>query len=220
MGSKIEFMDRSQKANIKIAMVKGDIGGIKRMILQFFPESISDGGAPSWDSKVIPGGSHPLQMWQSGGGRTISFAVTLFRESLGSVNNAPAPAPIPSPGNFFQTAVQSAMGGADTITKVNNYNIDIDKALGWLRALTYPKYSDTAIDVPPQIRVIFPATMDLYKYLSRVGIVGNIVTGILKDAQIEYQKFFMDGTPKKASMTLTIEESCQDEQGIHFTGRM
>jgi len=37
MSTKIEFMDRSQKANIKIKMVKGNIEGVNRMILQFFP---------------------------------------------------------------------------------------------------------------------------------------------------------------------------------------
>src|ERR1035437_446720 len=140
MSTKIEFMDRSQKANIKIKMVKGNIEGVNRMILQFFPETISDGNSTNWDSKQIPGGSHPLQMWQSGGGRTISFAITLFRESLGSVNNALLPQP--SDTNAFDYKDS----GADTIKKVDNYNIDIDRALGWLRALTYPKYSDTSVE--------------------------------------------------------------------------
>lgn len=40
---------------------------------QYFPETLSDTKAVNYSRKNIPGGSHPLYQWISGGERIISF---------------------------------------------------------------------------------------------------------------------------------------------------
>lgn len=94
-------------------------------IFQYFPETINDSQPVDYEKVRIPGASHPLYQWISGGPRVISFRATFTSERI---------VPIP----------------ATDIT--NKYNVDINGALAVLRSFRHPTYDDTSVvrARPPQ----------------------------------------------------------------------
>ena len=68
----------------------GNSGGSQAF--QYYPEQISDSKSPEWVRKNIPGGSHPIVNFISGGERVLSFAAVFTNdqnpEKLGAVQAA------------------------------------------------------------------------------------------------------------------------------------
>src|SRR3990172_6961093 len=85
-----------------------------RARLQYFPESLSDSRAVNYETKEIPGGSHPLYQWVAGGERQLSFTAVFTQEiRLTKVS--------PLTGFFLSPEKHSA---------------DIKSAIAWLRHFT------------------------------------------------------------------------------------
>lgn len=178
------------------------------VILPFYPDSISDSYQTSWNQKPVSGGSLPLYFWDSGGPRMISMTTMLVRESIKSVVVKSKP-------------VRS--GNVLYIKKVDDYNLDITKAIGWLRRQMYPIYSNdvnTMIRPPERMRVIFEKGIGSEGEGFSPGMVepANILNCVMTGCEITYQKFFADGTPKIVNVDLVFDEVPQDETGITFHG--
>lgn len=103
-------------------------------VFQYFPETLEDTQGAEYEETQIPGGSHPLYQWISGGARKISFQAKFSSERIN-----PPPA----------------------IDVMNRYNVDINGVMAALRYFHYPLYDQTAaLRARPPIRLwlIIPGT--------------------------------------------------------------
>lgn len=103
-------------------------------VFQYFPESLTDSQAANYESVNIPGGSHPLQQWVSGGARTISFDAQFASERI----------------------VPPGVADLD-----NPHNVDINGAIWALKFFLYPKYDATKflkVLPPPRLWLSMPGT--------------------------------------------------------------
>jgi hypothetical protein len=160
---------------------------------QYYPEKISDSKSVEYTSKSIPGGSHPIYTFISGGERTISFDAIF-------VNDEGPPLSVLEGGLRIATwkprkEVQDVAGG-----------------IKWLRYCLYPTYKNGVAKAPPLVIL----------YLPESGIIGdgnkkNSVIGILTRADVTYESFYRNGTPRLAVVSCEIKEVVQTQKKWQFT---
>lgn len=96
------------------------------------------------------------------------------------------------------------------------HNVDVAAAIAWLRSMEYPRYEQGGGSVrpPPLVSLVFPGS-------EISGVIGvHELLCIMTQCDVEYQKFFNDGTPRHATVQVSFAEVVQDPTGIvQFVGR-
>jgi len=157
---------------------------------QYFPEKIQDTKGVDYSSKTIPGGSHPIYTFISGGERTISFEAIFINDD------------VPKSATNLLNGKTYSIKDADKRDIVN-----IANAISWLRYCMYPTYNNGVAKAPPLVVV----------YLPNSGIIGtgnyaHSVVGILRRADVSYEAFHRDGTPRIAVVSIEIAEVVQTKK--------
>lgn len=178
----------------------GVLLGLEEHPFQYWPETISDTIDVGWNMKDIPGASSALAQWSGNSGRTIAFEVHLHRLMK----------PVKT-RNFFDKVLDPfELNQPDSkIIKSNRpYNVDVVQEIKWLRAFCYPYYGDIGkykTAYPPPIAILSAPKLGLGDAKGRDAIY-CIMTG----CDVNYQLCFPDGTPRKASLSLTFKQIHQD----------
>ena len=163
------------------------------IVLPFFPESASDSKSVNWNNIELPGGSHPIYQFVSGGERTVSFTIKLIRE----------------------TKPLAALKD----DKRSPYNIDINKAVRFLRSCLYPQFSNadssgsTVVTAPPLCKI-------------RVGgndfghDKGGMMTCIMTTCDVEVTKWWDDAqtTPRVAEVSVAFAEVINKFGTVKYVG--
>lgn len=159
-------------------------------VFQYFPASLNDSQDVNYQTIDIPGGSHPIYQWVSGGPRTISFQAQFTQERI-----------VPP-------------GVADV---TNRRNVSINAALAALRFFYYPDYSVTAAlraQPPVRLKLVIPGTQLSGKVFD--PSINVILTGL--NPQIT--AWHAAGVPRMATVDLTFNEHVQSPTGgVQFIGR-
>jgi hypothetical protein len=172
---------------------------------QYFPERISDSRSPNYSQKEIPGGSHPLYQFVSGGERTMAFDALFANDSSRQGNDA---------GGLIGGVLGFLGGGNEGGAILNNGRndvVDIAKAIDTLRSYTYPKYIDQVSKPPPLITFYLPGS----GLTAQDGIRDSII-GILTRCDVAYEAFHRDGTPRVVLVNLEIREVVQTQDAWTF----
>jgi hypothetical protein len=170
---------------------------------QYFPEKITDSKGVDYASKTIPGGSHPIYTFISGGERTVTFDAIFAND-----DNPNSGATVK---NFL---TGKASFSPLSLTKVRPDVVNIPEAIKWLRSFLYPEYKNNVAKAPPLVVL----------YLPNSGIVGvgdypDSIVGILTRADVSYEAFHRDGTPRLVVLNLEIKEVPQIKQQWKFQSR-
>lgn len=184
---------------------------------QYFPETITDAKSSNYAEKQIPGGSHPLYQWISGGGRTISFSV-VFSDEENDENDAGLSFGAKEIAGLAAGLIGALLGG-----KKPKHVQNIATAITWLRGFMYPKYASGSaggigrVQAPPKIALYMPGS----------GIVGGVkgfqvpdsLSVIMTQCDVTYEGFFRNGKGRFIVVQLAFNEIIQvgDEWG--FIGR-
>ena len=162
----------------------------------------------NYASKEIPGGSHPIYTFVSGGERVISFDAIFVNDSSGGSAGT----------GLLGAALNSIFGGGGSDDGISNNDrkdvVDVAAALNFLSSLTYPLYDNQNLAKPPPVAVIY---LPQSKIVSADGIVDSFV-GILTSRTITYEKFHRDGTPRIAVVNLEFREFLQHTKTWKFVG--
>lgn len=163
---------------------------------QYFPEKISDSKGVEYASRTVPGGSHPIYTFISGGERTLSFDVIFANDKN--------PEPPTLTGLFSGKAAFDASSNARQ--DVSEGTSSIPEAIKWLRSFLYPEFGITndAISAPPLAMF----------YLPNSGIVGtgnvpDSIIGILTQANVSYEVFHRNGAPRLVVISVELKEVAQ-----------
>ena len=172
---------------------------------QYFPERITDTRSPNYSQKEIPGGSHPLYQFVSGGERVIAFDAIFTNDSSGEGD-----------AGGLIGGVLGFLGGQETANKKINSNaridvVDIAAVIEELRKFTYPTYPDKISKPPPLIVFYLPGS----GIVSADGARDSIV-GILGRCDVTYEAFHRNGTPRIAVVGLEIREVVQTSSTWQF----
>lgn len=158
---------------------------------QYFPESISESKANSYQSKEIPGLSHPLYQWTAGGPRELSFT---------AVFSADLP-PEDARGNVRSSEVVER-------------NVDVDAAIAWLQAFQYPEYSTPdgqrnpgGRPKPPRKMILTLPNVNIN--FGRPQVMDDEMNCILLSAEVSRESFFPSGATRLAKVELTFAEIIQ-----------
>lgn len=180
------FIDATDRSDIR--ELYGDVGALR---FQFFPETITDTKPSEWQSRDIPGLSHPLYHWVSGGGRTISFTAIFARDN--------------DPEEIGDDTLEAVVGGG--ADKELNYNIEA--AIAWLRSFQLPTYTEDMEPLPPPKLLLAFAGM-------RIGLDGS-TKGILchvGNVDVTYQALFPSGWMRYAEVGLSFTEHIQRDMKV------
>jgi len=169
---------------------------------QFWPESIQDTIDIGWNFKDIPGMSHALAQWASNGGRTITFEVHFhrFMKPVASVDQ-----------NIFERVLDPFKlntPSSEYLKDNRPHNVDIAAEIKYLRAFCYPSYKDVEgyrTSFPPPIGMLAVPGMRLSDS-DNSDVIYVIMTG----CDVTYMLAFPDGTPRRASVSLTFRQVVQD----------
>jgi hypothetical protein len=186
---------------------------------QYFPATVSDTHATNYQTKVIPGLSHPLYQWTSGGARTISFEAVFSRDrtytdgeredlsSFGGIHLSSLGKPSLGPG-------RNPVRG--TLSNKNPRDVDIPSAVAWLKSFTLPEYSidgngthSSTPGRPKPPRKLILGMPGLRLNWGVPSLPPTEVFCILKGCAVSYQAFFHDGTPRLAKVALSFLEIIQ-----------
>lgn len=169
---------------------------------QYWPESISDTIDVGWNFKDIPGASHALAQWSSNGGRTISFEVHFHRfMKPKEVTNS----------NFFERANDPfGLTTPEQSVPIDQrpHNVDIASEIKYLRAMCYPSYGDVegyVTSYPPPIGILNVPNLG---WGDENGT--NALYVVMTGCDVTYNLLFRDGTPRKATVALTLRQVVQD----------
>ncbi len=183
--------------NPKTGKPLGDLG---EHTFQYWPETVTDTIDVGWNWKDIPGASSALAQWSGNSGRTIAFEVHLHRLMK----------PVKT-RNFFETVLDpfKLNRPENDIIKTNRpHNVDVVQEIKWLRAFCYPCYADVdsyRTAYPPPVAILSMPKMGLGDATG-----GNAIYCIMTGCDVNYQLCFPDGTPRKASVSLTFRQIHQD----------
>jgi hypothetical protein len=204
---------------IPLNIFKGDEPQVgDQRTFQYFPATLGDSQPTNYQTKVIPGLSHPLYQWTSGSARQISFEAIFTRDrtytddeqesiASGSVSVGGG-----SPGQSFsiRTGFLNAAQNSDP------RNVDIPSAVAWLRSFLLPEYSTdgkgTFAGVPERPRPPQKLILGLPGVRLNWGVPTlppSEVYVIMTGCEVAYDGFFHDGTPRMAKVALTFAEIIQ-----------
>jgi hypothetical protein len=193
--------------------------GSKRAF-QYFPSTISDSKATNYQTKVIPGLSHPLYQWTSGGARIISFQVVFTRDR--TYNDTEADAIKEGIGkrgsNWLGRNIESSSYAGAILGIASNKdprNVDIPSAIAWLRSFLLPEYSDgqgvrppvPGRPLPPRKLILGIPGVRLNWGVPTLPATEAFV--IMTACQVTHTSFFHDGTPRIAKVSLSFAEIIQ-----------
>lgn len=176
---------------------------------QYFPESLTDSKAVSWQAKEIPGGSLPLYQWTGSGERTISFTAQ-FSTDIDPFATDPQ----------WTVAEAEALKSRLKDNGALRRNVDIRSAVAWLRQYMLPQYKTSGTNqqtLPPPKLVLFLPN-------SGIGIAGgytsatlsNAVVCVMTQCEVTWDKFFPSGYPRLASVSLAFAQVPQYKGAVEF----
>jgi hypothetical protein len=182
---------------------------------QYWPEEINDNKQTNWETKNIPGLSHPIYQWISGGGREISFTAIFTRDrALTSVEKQLLNS-VEVDASYASSFIGTLSGVPGTSFPYDPRNVDIPSALAYLRQFLYPTYSNN-----PQERAKPPAKLILGFPGSRINanpwgqLSDDELVCFMTQCDISIGGFFGDGTPRIAKVALQFTELIQYEQRV------
>jgi hypothetical protein len=175
--------------------------------LQYWPETITDSIEIGWNFKDIGGGSGALAQWASNGGRTITFDVNLSRLM----------APVSSregADRIFAMLVDPNSGDGIGVEQ-KPYNVNIVEYIKFLRGFCYPTYTDIGNIVsalPPPVMILNIPNFNL----NEAG--GDAIYCVMTGCDVSYVLSFPDGTPRRATVSLTLRQIVQTRNGVQYAG--
>jgi len=170
---------------------------------QHWPETISDTIDIGWNFKDIPGASSALAQWASNAGRTITFEVHFHRFMK----------PVSSRSGFekaydlFDATTPTSQNPKDN----RLYNVDVAAEIKYLRAFCYPSYKDIdsyKTSFPPPIAILAIPGLRLSDAVTGLG--DDVIYAVMTGCDATYTLLFPDGTPRRASVSLTFRHILQD----------
>lgn len=172
---------------------------------QYWPETISDSIEVGWEFKNVGGASHALAQWSSNGGRTISFDVQLSRFTM------------PLETRSIKEKILSAYQDPGSSSPVDNrpFNVNIRQQIRYLRGFCYPSYLEiegVVSSLPPPIMALYCPNVGL----SETG--GDLIYCVMTGCDVTYTLLFRDGTPRRATVSLTLRQVVQTAKGVLFRG--
>jgi len=189
----------------------------QRRTFQYFPSTISDSQATSYQAKVIPGLSHPLYQWTAGGARTISFEAVFTRDRTYTRDERKGIEDGQNKARFdYDLGGSKNFYGFGIAKNDDPRNVDIPSAVAWLRSFLLPDYSSDGkgkrSGVPMRPRPPNKMILGLPGVRANWGVptlnedeVNTIMTG----CEVVYTGFFHDGTPRIARVALAFAEIIQ-----------
>jgi hypothetical protein len=178
---------------------------------QYFPEQINDSKGVNYSSKNIPGGSHPLYQFISGGDRTISFSAIFTSDE----NPAPPGLLSALTGglNLSINTLTSAIGLTDAANK-KKHTTNVDAAIIWLRSFIYPRYSNGRGDplgtvvAPPVVRLYLPNS-NIHGTTPNGSLVLDSIDCIMNQCDVVYDAFYRNGAQRITTVNLSFHETVQ-----------
>lgn len=173
------------------------------LALQYWPETLEDSRASEWSSRQVPGGSHPIYQWASGGERTISFSAVF------TTDHAPDDLNVRNEDPYT-----NKLGVEGPGTRRGTRDIDIRAAIAWLRYFTYPYYDPSSgfSHEPPKVILVLPNT--------RIGYDGSdYVIAVMTQCDVTYEAWFPNGFPRIAEVQLQFSEVVQHGGSVRFHNR-
>jgi hypothetical protein len=121
-------------------------------------------------------------------------------------------------------------GAAAALDKTSTYVANVEENIRWLRSLQYPRYpaqNRKVVQPPPTLILTFPheATDQGNEGVKLHAFLGGGVEDtfqfrcIMTNCKITYNKLFVGGTPRLATVDLAFTEVVQNQNGIAFWGR-
>jgi len=190
------------EANERTSALSSQSSSNTHLALQYWPESLQDSRGAEWNPRNIPGGSHPIYQWTHGGERRLSFTVVF------TTDTAP---PDGTTGLDDPYADLSILAGIQKGTR----DLDIRKAINWLRYFTYPSYGsgpDLRVYEPPKCILVFPNTG-----LGHDG--SDYVTCLMTQCDVTYEAWFPNGMPRICELSLEFAETVQSGNRVRFHSR-
>lgn len=181
---------------------------------QYWPEEITDNKQTNWETKNIPGLSHPLYQWVSGGAREISFVATFTRDRVLTDEEKNA--------LQISNGTPIAFGAAFTALSIGSLNdprnIDVPSAVSWLRAFLYPDYSTDGSGLksssgqrakPPRKLILGLPGTRISHFNQATSVHVDEIVCIMTQCDVNYTSFFHDGSPRIAKVALQFVETIQ-----------
>jgi len=187
------YIDVTDNADVR--RLYGEIPAIQ---FQYWPESLSDSKDSAWEERRIPGLSHPLYHWSSGGARTLSFTAMMARDN--------------DPDEMEDIGVVEALiGGRGD----KHLNYDLEAAVAWLRSFQLPTYTEDGDFTP-----LPPPKLFLVFHGMRLGLNGQMgVLCYMASCEITSQAWFPGGKLRYIEANLSFIELMQRDQLITTVSR-
>jgi hypothetical protein len=178
---------------------------------QYFPEQINDSKGVNYSSRNIPGGSHPLYQFISGGDRTVSFT------AIFTSDENPSPPGLLSALSGGLTlsisSVTSMLGVGDNANKKKHVT-NVDSAVIWLRSFIYPRYSNElgnplgTVVAPPVVRLYLPNS-NIHGSTPNGSLVLDSIDCIMNQCDVVYDSFYRNGAQRITTVNLSFHETIQ-----------
>jgi len=187
----------------------GESATAQARIFQYFPDTINDARQTAYQEKPIPGMSHPLYQWTSGGSREISFMAIFTRDRALTDDEKNA------------QLLSTVTGGSRAFGVIDMRNVDIPSAIGWLRSYTYPEYGTSGKNKyerprPPRRLILTLPGLRINQGMPELP--DDEIRCIMVQCDVSYEGFFNDGTPRIARVTLAFAETIQYHGGVTPVG--
>jgi len=184
-----------------------------RRSFQYFPATIADSMGTNYQTKIIPGLSHPLYQWTSGNERTISFEVIFTRDRTYTAEEQSG---VDGGDNKNYNAAYASSAFKGIASNNDPRNVDIPSAVAWIKSFLLPEYSTDGrgsfSSTPQRPRPPMKLILGMPGVRLNWGVPSLPafeINCILKAAPVTYEGFFHDGTPRMVKMALTFAEIIQ-----------
>ena len=175
---------------------KTGVTGMLPQAFQYHPADVSDSRQIGWNFEQIPGGSHPLVYWSSGGERTISFTAQFSRDINGNI-----------------TPSDIATGNVPEAVFDRKRNPDLRAVAKWLDWYSYPLYVKNGRSMsPPTLLLVLPGL--------QLGFYGDDdILCVLTSCEKQYKDFWPDGSPRRMDASLSFVEIVQEDGKVFWHSR-
>lgn len=203
---------------------------------QYFPESIADTKAVSYQPKEVPGGSLPLYQWTNSGERTISFTAyfTSDVDHLALLEGSDFDASLEDLAGDMALPAEGAR--SETLNGVIERIYDrlraagvlerspfIPGALVWLRRFMLPRYGENSevgvpITKPPHKLLLHVTGAELERFGGANGfsIGGGGILCVMTTCDINIEALFPTGNIRIATVSLAFAEVPQRGGFVRF----